>query len=168
MALFDSTWFTGLQTAATTVGGIIAGAMAGALLVWRNFSKTRSAVAMEGNNAGWVTDIRTERSEALKSVGELTAELRQESRKNGRLEAELAGARDMVRELQERITEYMDGRDKLASACEERNRSLAEQLLDQKMANGRLLIALSAADKDAAERLLQEHLQPASVAKGSP
>lgn len=166
MALFDSTWFTGLQTAATAVGGIFGGAIAGALLAWRQFSKTKTANAKEGFETGWINDMRKERSEALKDVGKLTSELREESRKNGGLEAQLEGAKDMVRELEERVADFLEGRDKLAASCEERVRSLSEQVLDGKMANGRLLIALSHADRDAAERLLHEHLRPGPPGKG--
>lgn len=159
MALFDPTWFTGVQTAAATLGGIIGGAIGGALLVWRNVSRTQNAVAKDLGETGWIKDMRQERSDALKEIGAARLELKESARENGMLAAQVAAYRD-------RLKEHEEERAKQLGACEERVRSLSEQVLDQKLANGRLFMELVQHDKPAAERLLQMHLRPGPPGKG--
>jgi hypothetical protein len=129
VAIFDDTWFTGLQTAATTLGGIAAGGITGALLVWRNVSKTQIAVAKDLGEIEWIRDLKN----------------------FGRMEAQLEVAK-------ERLLELANAREKHYAACEERVLLLSAQLLDMKIFNGSVFKELSARDKDCAQRLLDEHL----------
>jgi hypothetical protein len=153
MSLFDPTWFTGVETAATTLGGIAGGAIAGFLLAWRQLSKTQNAVAKELGETGWIKDMRQERADALKEIGAARVELKEIARENGMLHAQVAAYR-------ERLKEHDEGREQRAGACEERVRALSEQVLDQKLANGRLFMALAKVDQPTAERLLLEHMRP--------
>lgn len=159
MALFDPTWFTGVQTAAATLGGIVMGAITGALVAWRQLAKTQNTVAKDMSETGWIKDMRQERADALKEIGAARLEMKDLARENGMLNAQVAAYKDRLRERE-------DGREKMIGACEERVRSLAEQVLDQKLANGRLFIELVRHDQPAAERLLQLHLRPGPPGKG--
>jgi septal ring factor EnvC (AmiA/AmiB activator) len=90
------------------------------------------------------------------TIGDLRAEC-------GGLHAQVGAYQERLRESQERLADLAAGRERIAGQCEERVRALSEQLLDQRMANGRLFLALSTADKPAAEKLLTEHLRPFQV-----
>lgn len=67
----------------------------------------------------------------------------------------------------ERLEEINEEREKRFGACEERVRSLSEQVLDLRLANGRLLQELAAlGHKEAAERLLVAQIRPGPPGKG--
>lgn len=176
MALFDDQWFTGLQTAAGILGGIFAGSAAGALVVWKNFSKTKNQAAREDENTGWIRDLREDMRRSDLELGEARAEIRALNvvigdlkAEGGGLRAQCSGYQERIQEWRDRLAELAEGRERIAGQCEERVRSLGDQLLDQRMVNGRLFLALSQVDRQGAEKLLHEHLQPAlSDAKKGP
>lgn len=130
MAIFDNTWFTGVQTAATTLGGIVMGGVTGALIVWRNVSKTQNAVAKDLGEIAWIKD----------------------QREFGRIEAQLQAA-------QERLQELANSREKHYAACEERVLLLSAQLLDVKLFAGKVYKELVVRDPHTAERLMHDHLE---------
>jgi septal ring factor EnvC (AmiA/AmiB activator) len=170
VALIDGSWLTGLQQAAGVIGSILAGAAAGALVVWRNYSKTRNAAGKEEGELSWIRDMREDMRRGDLELGEARAEIRALNVTIGDLRAECGGLhaqvgayQERLRESQERLADLAAGRERIAGQCEERVRALSEQLLDQRMANGRLFLALSTADKPAAEKLLTEHLRPFQV-----
>jgi septal ring factor EnvC (AmiA/AmiB activator) len=170
VALIDGSWLTGLQQAAGVIGSILAGAAAGALVMWRNFSKTRNAAGKEEGELSWIRDMREDMRRGDLELGEARAEIRALNVTIGDLRAECGGLhaqvgayQERLRESQERLADLAAGRERIAGQCEERVRALSEQLLDQRMANGRLFLALSTADKPAAEKLLTEHLRPFQV-----
>lgn len=176
MALIDDAWLTGLQQAAGVIGSILAGAAAGALVMWRNFSKTKNAAAKDDENTGWIRDMREDMRRADLELGEARAEIRALNvvigdlkAENGGQRAQCAGYQERIQEWRDRLAELAEGRERIAGQCEERMRSLGDQLLDQRMVNGRLFLALSQVDRQGAEKLLHEHLQPAlSDAKKGP
>jgi septal ring factor EnvC (AmiA/AmiB activator) len=171
--MFDGSWLTGLQKAAGVIGSILAGAVAGALVMWRNFSKTRNAAGKDEGELAWIRDMREDMRRGDLELGEARAEVRALNivigdlrAESGGLHAQVASYQERLREAQERLAELAAGRERIAGQCEERVRALAEQLLDQKMANGRLFLALSSVDRPAAEKLLSEHLRPVRAQQG--
>jgi septal ring factor EnvC (AmiA/AmiB activator) len=173
VALIDDAWLTGLQQAAGVIGSILMGAAAGALVVWRNYSKTRNTTGKEEGELSWIRDMREDMRRGDLELGEARAEVRSLNVVIGDLRAETGGLhaqvvsyQERLREAQDRLADLAAGRERIAGQCEERVRALAEQLLDQKMANGRLLLALSSVDRPAAEKLLTEHLRPVPPQKG--
>lgn len=147
MALFDDQWFTGLQTATTSFFTAVAGAFGAWLALRRKYSEDSTEISKDRGEKKWVQQLLEEGRPV-------------DARSIGRLEA-------MVEAYKERIEELEAERSAKFSACEERVRSLSEQVLDQKLANGRLFLALSSVDPAGAERLLLEHLRPAPPGKGS-
>lgn len=146
MALFDDQWFTGLQTALTSIATAAGGFVGGWALMRRRLSSDSTEITKDRVESRWMLSLEAAASTA-----------REDSRTIAKLEARLEDALE-----REKATKEHDiRREQMVGACEERVRSLSEQLLDQKMVNGRLFMALTHADKDAAERLLQEHLRPA-------
>jgi hypothetical protein len=138
MSVFD-TWFTGLQTAATTLGGIVMGGVTGALIVWRNVSKTQNAVAKDLGEIAWIKD----------------------QRENGRVEAQLEGALQQLQDL-------ANNREKHYHACEERVLVLSAQLLDVKLFAGKVYKELAVRDAEVAERLMRDHLEAQRLHRGEP
>lgn len=67
---------------------------------------------------------------------------------------------------EERLQEMIDAREKQFGACEERVRSLSEQVLDLRLANGRLQQELAKHDPAAAERLLVLQVRPVPPGPG--
>lgn len=130
MALFDDQWFTGVQTAATTLGGILAGGVTGALLMWRNVSKTQNAVAKDMGEMEWIRDLK----------------------EFGRMEAKLKHA-------QEQLLELANAREKHYAACEEKVLLQAAQILDHKLFSTKVFKELAVRDPELAQRLAEEHLQ---------
>lgn len=170
MALIDDAWLTGLQQAAGVIGSILAGAAAGALVMWRNFSKTKNAAAKDDENTGWIRDMREDMRRADLELGEARAEIRALNvvigdlkAENGGQRAQCAGYQERLQEWRDRLAELAEGRERFAGRCEERERALGDQLLEQKMLNARLVIALSQLDKPGADRLLHEHLKPKAI-----
>lgn len=146
MALFDDQWFTGLQTAATSFFTAVAGFFGGWAVVRRKYSSDSTEIAEDRGQKKWMQQLLEEGRPV-------------DARTIGRLEA-------MVEAYKERIEELESDRAAKVVACEERVRSLSEQVLDQKLANGRLFLALSSVDPAGAERLLLEHLRPGPRGKG--
>lgn len=167
VALIDGAWLTGLQQAAGVVGSILAGAAAGALVMWRNFSKTKNAAAKDDESTGWIKDMREDMRRADLELGEARAEIRALNvvigdlkAEGGGLRAQCSGYQERVQEWRDRLADLAEGRERIAGQCEERVRALGDQLLDQRMVNGRLFLALAQVDKHGAEKLLKEHLTP--------
>jgi hypothetical protein len=146
MALFDDQWFTGVQTAATSLLTAVAGFLGGWAVVRRKYSADSAEIAKDRGQVNWVQQLLEEGRPA-------------DARTIGRLEA-------TVEAYKERIADLESERAEKVGACEERVRSLSEQVLDAKLANGRLFAALAAIDKPAAERLLLDHLRPGPPGPG--
>lgn len=148
MAMFDDQWFTGVQTALTGIATAVLGVLSGWGLARRRVSSDNTAIVGEQSFQAYLRSLVEDRDKDKAEAAEL-----------GRLEARAAA-------LKERIEDMEKGRERMIGSCEERVRSLAEQVLDLKMANGRLFAELARCDKDAAERLLVEHLRPVQPSKG--
>lgn len=165
---------TGLQTAAATVGGIIAAGVAWLLLTWRNFSKTRYATAKEEGELTYIRNMREDLRRTDQELADARAEIRSMHvvigdlrQENGGLRAQVGGLQERLRESLERLAEIAAGRERIAGQCEERVRAMNEQMLqqrmildDQKRANAGLLVALAAADEHAARRIVADYMPP--------
>lgn len=159
MAVFDDQWFTGLQTAATSFMTAVAGFLGGWALMRRRISADSTAITEDKAGRDLLLTLMRERQEAVAEAKELRAADRTNAIQMVRLEV-------TVEDLRERLTERDQERERQVGACEERVRSLSEQLLDQKMANGRLFAELARADKDAADRMLVTQVRPGPPGKG--
>lgn len=159
MALFDPTWFTGLQTAATSFATACAGAVGAWLALRRRYSEDSTEIKKDRGEWQWIQSAISEREKALREVEEARDVHTEDVRSIARLEARLEAMAERLKALEE-------ARERQIGACEERVRSLAEQVLDQKLANGRLFMALARVDKPEAERLLLLHLRPGPPGKG--
>lgn len=110
------------------------------------------------------------------AVGAAFALRRRVAKDNSDIKRERAETRvgtDLLERLQsradhaeERLQEFIDAREKQFGACEERVRSLSEQVLDLKLANGRLQQELAKHDPAAAERLLVQQVRPVPSGPG--
>lgn len=172
--LFDDAYLTALQQAAQVIGGIIAGGAAGALVVWRNYSKTRNATAKEEGELAWIRSMREdmrrtddELATARLEVRTLHTQLGDLRAENGSLRAQVSALNERLAEARERLAELANNRERTAGQCEERVRSMNEQMMaqklvldEQKRANAALLVALSRVDDRAAHKILAEHLPP--------
>jgi uncharacterized protein HemX len=119
---------------------------AGFLVVRRRLSSDATAIAREQGERTWVHQLLEEgRPEDARNIG--------------RLEATAQAYKD-------RLDEVQADRDRKFGACEERVRSLSEQVLDLKLANGRLYQALAIHDREEADRLLVLQLRPAPPGPG--
>lgn len=159
MALFDDQWFTGLQTAATSMFTAVAGAFGAWLALRRKYSEDSTEIRKDRGEWTWIQQAVSEREKALREVDEARDIHTEDVRSIARLEAKLEA-------MVERLKALEEARERQIGACEERVRSLAEQVLDAKLANGRLFMALAKVDKPEAERLLLEHLRPVPPGKG--
>lgn len=152
MALFDDQWFTGVQTAATGVMTAAAGFLGGWAILRRKYSSDSTEIKKDRGEWKWIQSAISEREHALREVDEAKDIHTEDVRLIARLEAQVASMED--------------ARERLLGACEERVRSLAEQVLDQKLNNARLFGELWRLDRAVAERLLVEHLRPVPPGKG--
>lgn len=159
MALFDDQWFTGLQTAATSMFTAVAGAFGAWLALRRKYSEDSTEIRKDRGEWTWIQQAVSEREKALREVDEARDIHTEDVRSIARLEARLEAMVERMKALEE-------ARERQIGACEERVRSLAEQVLDAKLANGRLFMALAKLDKPEAERLLLLHLRPGPPGKG--
>jgi hypothetical protein len=159
MALFDPTWFTGFQTAATSFATGCAGAFGAWLALRRKYSEDTTEIKKDRGEEKWISNTVQERSDAFKEVGALRAQLTEYATKNARLEAKLEMCDEAAKGREEE-------RHRQAGACEERVRSLSEELLEKNLLNGRLFIELVTLDKALAERLMLEHWRPVPPGKG--
>lgn len=86
-----------------------------------------------------------------------------EDRASTRLLATVMAERDAA---MHRIDEMVSAREKQFGACEERVRSLSEQVLDLKLALGRAMQEIARLDPAAAARLLELQVRPGPPGKG--
>lgn len=151
-ALTDQ-WFTGLQTAFTSAMTAVAGALGAWGLLRRKYSQDTTEIRKDQGEWQWIQAALAERDRVVLAMEAARVTLTEDARTIARLEARVAF-------LEDRDMMYEEDRIRHLGACEERVRSLSEQVLDQKLNNARLFMALSKADPEAAESLLLQHLRP--------
>jgi predicted RNase H-like nuclease (RuvC/YqgF family) len=156
MAILGDQYLTSLQQWSGIIGGIIVGSVMGALGMWRAYAKTRKDAEMAKGEWKWMEERSEMLRQTMKENAELRIALRDEERLRVRAETQLEVAK-------ERLQDEAADLAKQIGACDERIRSLSEQVLDQKMANSRLLLALHDANPAEAQKLLESHLRPPDV-----
>jgi chromosome segregation ATPase len=153
-------WFSETVDAALVQIGTGMATLAGAIFyLRRRFSSDTTEITKDKAEAKWIISVIEERSHALKAADEAKEARIVDARTIAKLEAQLEAAWEKLREFEHQ-------REKTFGACEERVRSLAEQVLDLKMANGRMLKELAAVNKEAAERVLVMQVRPGPAGPG--
>lgn len=164
---FDDQWFSGLQTAVTGVATAVAGAVGAWFALRRKVSNDTTDIKRAAMETGWLERLVKEREELLQRIESLRESQLNDARANARLEAECKACHERVEEAhveRDNAAEASQEAQRRRAAAEERIVMLTDEVLDLKIANGRLFKELAAIDRNAAERVLQQHLKP----EGSP
>lgn len=167
MSILDE-WFTGFQAAATSVATALAGAGAAWLALRRRVSADTAEIKETSFKIGWLERLVKEREEQDARIESLRESQLNDARVIARQEAVIAAGRERINEAnvdRDRVQEELRHATSRMAACEEKAILLRDEVLELKLANGRLFKELASIDKDAAERLLVLHLKPAPTAK---
>ena len=174
-----------LQAVAYAIGGMVMSAIAGALVSWRQFAKTRSAVAEDtavtkevGMRMLWYERVLKENAdndvliEKLRStIDALREDCGAKDRRIERLDAEKAGLADRLMAADEDLERALDKVQQFSvrvGACDEKLQALREELIDYRLANGMMFSALAAHNRQEADNLLKQYLKPKQPVPGPP
>lgn len=174
-----------LQAIAGGLGAIVMGAITGALVSWRQFAKTKSAVAEDaaatkevGMRMGWYERVLKENADNDIEIGKLRGvidtqreEIHARDRRNERLEAENHGLADRImaaEEALERALDKVQAQATRAGACDEKLQALREEVIDFRLVNGLMFSALAAHNRAEADAILIRYLKPKPTTPGPP
>lgn len=149
MALLDPTWFTGLETAATTAGGIIAGAVGAFVALRKGWFSDSALIHLMKSLQEERDHANTQRDAALK-VAKDTQDLRHADLvKIATLEVEKAACEQRASKCEEHARECQTR----VKEGEERLVKQSEKLLHARMRASLFFQALVKVDPDTARRL---------------
>lgn len=146
-----------VYAAAMNLATGLAGAGAAWFALRKRYSTDTTEIRKDRGEWEWIQAAIAERERALQEVAEARDERTADVQTIARLEARLEA-------FEGRATAYGEERERQHGACEERVRSVSEELLasklelrDQKLANSRLFLELVKHDRALAERLMLEY-----------
>lgn len=174
-----------VQAVAAGVGAVVMGGVSGALIAWRQFAKTKSAVAEDaaatkkvGMELLWMERQLKENADNEVVIEKLRGIIDKQrddlvslDRRIERLEAEKTALADRTMAAEEALERAMDKLHDHAvrvGACDEKLQSLNEQLIDQRLVNGLMYSALAAHSREEADSILKRYLKPKKTAPGPP
>jgi hypothetical protein len=164
-------WVSGFNAAAAAVGGVVMTAITTFFITRGKYSKLQKEIAADRADtkkidleAGWVERLVKDNHEKDDRIESLHTSQLNDARHIARVETEALACRERMSEAKierDMAIEQMHQLQSRVAASEERVIALRDEVLDLKLANGRLLKELAALNTEAAERVLQLHLKPA-------
>jgi hypothetical protein len=157
VALFDADqWFTGLQTAVTSVFTAVAGAIGAWFALRRKVSADAAAIAEDRQRTGLIGVLGQERDDYKKRWIDAMETRLKDQEEIGRLRGLLEDAQEQGRQLlqQELVHQQKVG------ACDEKVRALSERVKLLQIENLDLFAEVARLDPRAAERLTQKRWNP--------
>ncbi len=157
MALFDTDqWFTGLQTAATSVATAVAGAIGAWFALRRKVSSDAAAIAEDRQRTGLIGVLGQERDDYKKRWIDSVEIRLKDQEEIGRLRGLAEDSQERERQLlqQELVHQQKIG------ACDEKVRALSERVKVLQIENLDLFAEVARLDPRAADRLTQKRWNP--------
>lgn len=167
MRIVDWTWDT-FYSAATNLATGFAGAGLAWLALRKKVSSDTAEIRESALKSGWLERLVKENSAMDERIESLRESQLNDAKLIATKDAEAKACRERMDEAKlerDLAVEELQQAKSRAAACDALVLELRDEALDYRLANGRLFKELAALDKDAAERLMVEHLRPALVAK---
>lgn len=159
MALFDDQWFTGFQTAATSVAAAVAGILGGWGIARRKVSSDSAAISEDRQRGSLIGTLQTERDDYKTLWREAVKSQLETQETIGRLKGL---SEDLQLRANELLEQEMYHQQKIG-ACDEKVRGLAERVALLNIENREMFAEIARLDPQLAERISQKRWNPPSA-----